>query len=182
MVSEGILLIVVLLLAALLIRFLAPAAGVVDHKYRKKPLVSEGELAFLKVLMDAANDEQLVFAKVRVADIVTPARGMNKSEWQKAFNRISSKHVDFLLCRRDSFEVLAAIELDDKSHGRRQTQDRDAFLNQALAGAGMPLIRFRAKAAYDVVTVRHELNVALNPANEQAAGLNQRAGFGANRR
>lgn len=28
----------------------------------------------------------LVFSKVRVADVITPKKGLNQSDWQRAFN------------------------------------------------------------------------------------------------
>ncbi|MEN7973211.1 MAG: DUF2726 domain-containing protein, partial [Verrucomicrobiota bacterium] len=37
--------------------------------------------------------------------------------------------------------IVAAIELDDKSHQRKDRIKRDQFLNQVMESAGVPLIR-----------------------------------------
>ena len=43
---------------------------------------------------------------------------MSPSERQAAFNRISSKVLDFVLCDPNNLAIIAAIELDDSSHKR----------------------------------------------------------------
>jgi hypothetical protein len=40
----------------------------------------------------------MVFGKVRVADVVETASGLRWSDRLRAFNRISAKHFDFLVC------------------------------------------------------------------------------------
>ena len=79
---------------------------------------------------------------------------MGRSNWQKAFNRISSKHFDYVICAPDTLSVLAAIELDDKSHSKGKRADRDRFLERACSAAGLPLHRFKAAATYKISQVR----------------------------
>lgn len=45
--------------------------------------------------------------------------------------------------------MLNPIKLDDASHDREGRQERDAFVNQALQTAGLPLLRVRARGTYD---------------------------------
>ncbi len=54
--------------------------------------------------------------------------------------------------------IAAALELDDSSHGRSDRQDRDAFIDKAMASAGIPLIHFAAKRSYGVGEVKRALN------------------------
>jgi hypothetical protein len=68
----------------------------------------------------------LVFAKVRLADLLYLPKGTQGR--QAAFNRIQSKHVDFLLCSKDAVRPLLAIELDDSSHGEQSRITRDVLL------------------------------------------------------
>jgi hypothetical protein len=42
-------------------------------------------------------------------------RCLGSSARKKAFNKISAKHFDFLLCDREELSVACAIELDDVS-------------------------------------------------------------------
>ena len=56
---------------------------------------------------------------------------------------------------------MAAVELDDSSHGRTDRQDRDAFIDKAMANAGIPLIHFAAKRSYGVGEVKRAISDAL---------------------
>lgn len=75
-----------------------------------------------------------------------------------AFNRIgatASKRLDYVITDHES-KILAAIELDDFSHRRKDRQKRDQFLNEAMSGAH-PLIRIKASKRYDVHHIASKL-------------------------
>ena len=93
-----------------------------------------------------------------IADVITPAKGINKSNWQKAFNKISRKHFDFVLCNKNDYSIICAIELNDKSHNNKQRKERDAFLEKACKAASLPLIQIPAKAGYSLDEVKKELS------------------------
>ena len=76
--------------------------------------------------------------KVRLADIIKVNLNLQRSESQSAFNRIQSKHIDFVICKSDDMSIHSIIELDDKSYNQTSRQKRDAFVNNALKGAGIP--------------------------------------------
>lgn len=59
-------------------------------------------------------------------------------------NRISRKHVDFLLCDSQTMRPRVGVELDDSSHAREDRQTRDALVQQVFDAAGLALLRFRA--------------------------------------
>ena len=113
-------------------------------------------------------DQYRILGKVRIADVITPEKGMNRKHWQIAFNRISAKHFDYLLCDKLTLEVIAAIELDDKSHKQTRTQQRDLLIEQACESAKLPLIRFDAKRSYQLELIRSTIHTAL-PAKTHAA-------------
>jgi hypothetical protein len=121
------------------------------------PLFSPAERSFLGVLIQAVPDESLVLGKVRVADVITPEKGLSRPKWQSAFNRISAKHFDYVVCDRATLRVLSAVELNDKSHKGKKRADRDAFLREACSSAGLRLFEFDAKPSYSVVEVRRQL-------------------------
>jgi len=113
---------------------------------REVALFSAAEWAFFEVLEQAVGGQYRIFGKVRLADLMTPSKTGNRKDWWRAFTKISSKHADFVLVHRQTAEILAAIEVDDRSHGRGDRQDRDAFVDAAFAQAGIPLIRVRAQS------------------------------------
>ncbi len=128
--------------------------GAVSYPYvAAENLFTKNERAFLGVLEQAA-DTYRVFGKVRVADVIEVRRGLPKSEWQRAFNRVSQKHLDFVLCDPHDLSVYCAVELDDKTHGRADRKSRDTFLENALAAAGVPLVRVASRRSYDVAELR----------------------------
>jgi len=86
--------------------------------------------------------------------------GLDGSERQKALNRIQSKHLDFVACDPETFAVRFVVELDDKSHGRADRQDRDQFLDQAMQAAGIPIFHFPVKRNYAVADIRAVLKGA----------------------
>ncbi|MCW8890866.1 MAG: DUF2726 domain-containing protein [Sedimenticola sp.] len=138
--------------------------GANDFSYEKNgQLFSPAERSFFGVLNQAVQDQAVVFGKVRVADILRPPKGLGRSNWQKAFNRISSKHFDYVICTPDTLSVLAVVELDDKSHAKGKRLERDRFLESACSGAGLPLHRFKAAATYSISDVR---NVLFPPVEE----------------
>ena len=63
-------------------------------------------------------------------------------------NQILGKHVDFLLCNKDSLLPILCIELDDKSHELPDHQDRDNFKNKLFELVGLPLLRVKLQKGY----------------------------------
>jgi very-short-patch-repair endonuclease len=121
---------------------------------QRDALFTPAERSFYGVLEQAISNEYKVFGKVRVADILKPNSSLNKSEWQTAFNKISSKHFDYVLCQKDTLEVVGVVELDDKSHNSKKAKNRDAFLEAACNGANLKLIRFICQRTYQTDSVR----------------------------
>ena len=136
------------------------------YPYQLRPhLLTAAERAFFAVLQEAAGDQFLVFAQVRVADVVQVIKGTEP--WSRYFNRIKSKHVDFLLCEPKTVIPLAAIELDDSTHDRPERQARDRFLDQVFQAAGLPLIHVPVQRAYSVTELQHVLVSALSKRPEK---------------
>ena len=124
------------------------------------PLFTPAERSFYGVLKLACEDKAVVFGKVRIADILKPAKGLNRSQWQITFNKISAKHFDFVLCNPNDLSVIAVIELDDKSHSQQKKIKRDLFVESTCKTARLKLHRFKAAASYAVDEVKNELFAA----------------------
>lgn len=108
-------------------------------------LLTRNERAFYQALHHALGGRWLMFAKVRLADVVT----CPESLWdQGPGRRIAQKHLDFVVCHPVSLRSVAAIELDDRSHARPRRRQRDAFLNRLFRRAGIPLLRYQARSVY----------------------------------
>ena len=121
---------------------------------REAHLFSLAERSFLGVLEQAVGDQYRIMGKVRLADVIQVRFGMTGKGRQSAFNRIQSKHVDFVVCHAKDLAVQYVVELDDQSHDRATRQDRDEFVDQALQAANVPIFHFSAKRSYAVADVR----------------------------
>ncbi len=134
-------------------------------------LFTAAERSFLGVLDQACGERYRVFGKVRVADILRTVKGLSNSDRQSAFNRISGKHVDFVLCDPKTLEFKAVVELNDSSHKRSKRAERDAFLRDAFEQAGLPYIEVPAQRSYTVETVRSHLReLEVQPEADLKAG------------
>jgi hypothetical protein len=152
--------VIIIVVLAIVVLKLSPQQGArsTDYPYRKLDvLFSPAERSFFGVLNQAVGDNAQIFGKVRVADVIAPEKGMPRSQWQKAFNKISSKHFDYLLCDKNDLSILCAIELNDSSHNSKKQKNRDAFLEGACLSAAVPLVQFTARATYKITDIQHSL-------------------------
>lgn len=126
------------------------------YPYRKKlAVMSRNEQDFYRALLRASGSTYDVFGMVRMADLLEVDKGTPKRQtWQ---NRINCKHIDFVLCDPRTQEAILAIEVDDRSHERRDRQDRDYFVDRAFDAAGLPLLRVRATRTYSAKELKRAI-------------------------
>lgn len=122
----------------------APIATQTDVDMRlREDFLSMTELSFFRAAELATRGRFTVLTKINLGDLFTsPTR--DQGDW----NRISRKHVDFLVCDLQTLRPLLGIELDDSSHARARAQKGDAIKDAAFASAGLPLLRMPAKRGY----------------------------------
>jgi hypothetical protein len=157
-----------LLLVVLLVFGIAAATVLLVTKFRDKksryraiPFLSAAEILFFCELRKICEDSVLICPKVRLADLVHPAAGLNNQDRQSTRNRISQKHVDFVLVHPESFQVIGVIELDDGSHLEPKRQARDQMVDEALREASICICHVRAARAYNLEDLRKTLTTAL---------------------
>lgn len=123
-------------------------------------LFSPAERSFLAVLEQADNNRCRFMGKVRLADIVKVQNDLSRSALQNAFNKIQSRHVDFVACDPTTLGIRFVIELDDNTHNQAKRQGRDRFVDYALAAAGIPIVHVKAKASYTLQEIQGILSQA----------------------
>lgn len=136
-----------------------------DNYAFKKSLFSPAERSFFGVLKQSFSENFEIFGKVRIADVLKPKSGLDRSSWRISFSKISSKHFDYVLCDRETLQILAVIELDDKSHEQQKTVERNIFVEAACKSSGLPLIRFECKSSYPIEFVRKKIMNSVNIRN-----------------
>lgn len=154
-----------------------PAAGTFPNsspeklspRYRRADFLTGAESTFAMSLRQAAGPTWHLMAKVRLADLLLPSDPADRS----GFNKVSSKHVDFVLCEPESLHPVLIVELDDSSHERAHRRERDSFLDAALVSVGLPVVRFKVSLAYDPSVLRRKLTGATNKEAGRSGGLDE---------
>ena len=124
-------------------------------RYRvQRYLCTASEWRFRAALEEAVGERFDVMFQVRVASILRPR---SKRRWIAHGRRVSQKSFDFVLLKKGTSRVVAAIELDDRSHELPARRVRDKFLEEACRRARFPLIRFRVSREYNPDEVREAL-------------------------
>ena len=106
-----------------------------------KTFFTQSESVFYKQLLGALHGQPFViFPKVRLYDLFDIVRNENSL---KARNKISQKHVDYVIVALPACQPVLAIELDGSSHNSQRQRARDTDKDAAFKSAGLPLIRVR---------------------------------------
>ncbi len=109
--------------------------------YRRKHLLTTNEWQFYKSLKEIADKLNFcVLAKVRLADLVETSAEVDAKEKRKYLNKIKSKHIDFMLCKKDNLYPELIIELNDNSHKKEDRVKRDIFIEKVLEKAGYKIL------------------------------------------
>lgn len=94
--------------------------------------------------------EHIVLAQVQVSRVLGVKKGFKFHEWNNRINRLS---YDFVVCGKDS-TVLAAIELDDKSHELPSRAETDKKKEKAKLAANVQIIRWHVKSLPDHAAIQ----------------------------
>lgn len=121
--------------------------GVMPAFKRKKPLTQPEEVLYHRLV--EALPEYVVLAQVQLTALMS-VRGRGQQTW---FNKISRKSVDYVICLKD-FTVVAALELDDKSHEKEARMAADADKDRAFEAAGIKLLRLKGMELPNVEVLR----------------------------
>ena len=133
---------------------------------RRPALFSPTELAFWKVLTTACPPDLVVCPMVRLADLVKCDRASFRNGM---FNRMSQKHVDFVLIGADRGDILLVIELDDKSHLAPKRRARDELVDTILERAGILILRMQPAKEHQPITLRMRIDALLQSERSSAA-------------
>lgn len=112
------------------------------YKYSaKKYIMTSAEAECFERLERICGGKYYIFPQIQLSSLLNhKIKGQN---WRAALSRIQRKTVDFVLAEKTTMQTAYAIELDDRTHDRTDRVNRDSFVNQALNGSGIPLVRLR---------------------------------------
>lgn len=144
--------------------------GKSDVYYLKKSLFSPAERSFYGVLESINYEGVSIASKVRLADIFGIKKGLERGDRQRALNRISSKHIDFLFIQKGDGKAILGIELNDSSHEEEDRIVRDTFVDTVFASASLPILHISVRQAYDRNALRQSIDTAINQYEKKNGG------------
>lgn len=113
---------------------------------RKKSILTDCELKFYERLCEAYSDtEYVITCKPSLKEFTETRKPASENRFFKiAHNKISQKHVDFLLCKRQNMKPYCVFECDDSSHFfDERTIQSDTFKNALFDKLNLPIIRIK---------------------------------------
>jgi len=108
--------------------------------YKSKQLLTENEKEFFNRLRRALPEYE-VFPQVAMGAVLAP--NVDRSDRRRYYQirgTFSQKIIDFLICDK-TLNVVAAVELDDRTHNAKRDEMRDAM----LMSAGYRVLRWHSK-------------------------------------
>lgn len=157
MLSLGIALVVILILAVLLFRRGRGSATIPAQAAEKTDipsLLTQPELACFNTLKTVAGNEFYIMAKVSLSDIAVVKKGVDQARLKKA-GKQGKRHIDFILCNKETLAVVCAIELGDATAaGKKESHSADL-----LEEVGVMVFHMPVKTSYSVP----EMQQALTP-------------------
>lgn len=106
----------------------------------KKPLLTANEGEFFRRLKRALPAYE-VFPQVSFAAILTDDGRLSANARWSVRAKFDRKICDFVICDRRTLDVVALVELDDRTHTASADRQRDAIAK----AAGYQTIRFQSK-------------------------------------
>lgn len=145
---------VAIVVAALVVAWLLGGKLSRPARYRRGRFMSANERAFLRALDAALGVHYRAFAQVRLAELVDVEEGASEERRRDALRKTFGKSVDFVICDARSFEPVAIIEVDDRTHLLPERRERDAFVDAVCKEIDLPLLRVAAGRAYSAARLR----------------------------
>ncbi|EKE67932.1 DUF2726 domain-containing protein [Gallaecimonas xiamenensis] len=134
--------------------------------FERQPLLSEEEVLFLRRLDSACGEDFRAFTKVRWADVIGVQPRFKGSDYQRVFERICAKRLDFVLCYPD-LSVAMVVERE-ASNPNRARRKRDAELVRICDQIGLPLLVVKDDPSLDALHLRAHIEKRLNRLPPQA--------------
>lgn len=122
--------------------------------YSKKALLTDNETEFFLRLRAAAGDDFVVLAQVSMGALMSPSNRVPRNQRAGVRSRFAQKIVDYVICSPRTMEVVALIELDDRTHSKHKDQQRDAMTR----GAGYPTIRYESRHKPSIAAIKKDLS------------------------
>ncbi len=139
-------------------KYLIKGDSAKEYQYKKRgPVLSAAESGFYHALVQAVGDHAIVFCKINMSNLITPAAIKKKKDLYIASNRITKSAFQFVVCDPRTLEPRVVIELDDGKPLNKAKAERQKWLMHVCKSANIPLIGATVKFSYQVSKLRRLL-------------------------
>ncbi len=131
----------------------------------REPFLSSTELALFRLLTELMGKRYSVCPKVALNDVFYIVR---PNENVHFFNKLFRKHVDFLLCDRQTLVPAFGVEII-RPILKGEARESDKFLQDLFTNAGLPLVHVPSSETYEPSYIITLFQLAVTKINETAA-------------
>lgn len=111
-----------------------------QNNYETKQLMSEYEKYFFNILTENFSDTYLIMPQVNLATIINKIK-----DYPKQYQNELYRNIDFGIFDKQNMQPLLLIEVNDKTHERKDRIRRDIKVKEICNKANIDLITFYAK-------------------------------------
>lgn len=115
----------------------AAIANANGSRITRKHILTDNEIEFFYRLQKALPDHH-VFPQVCFAAILDASRGKGRLSNRGRFSQLIA---DYVICERNTMNIIAIVELDDRTHNARKDAKRDKM----LTSVDYRVVRFNSK-------------------------------------
>lgn len=119
----------------------------------ESPFTKE-EKRFFKALHEVVQDDADILAKIRIHDLLSASNVPGANNFVRRWlylRRIGARQFDFILCKPETFSIMAVISLNEKSDSR-ETRDT-AIAEEVCRNAGIPFFEFTTAEQYNIFQI-----------------------------
>jgi len=129
---------------------------------RQNFLLSQEEKQLYAALYQAVGEDYVIFAKIRVDDLVSPRSSPKGDQAWEELEALEETHFNFVLSSKTDLSIACAIQLiQHKTHDQKTNPTGGALLKVICQSAGLPLVRLEAGPFYDTVDIREAIAEAV---------------------
>lgn len=154
-----ILVIIAVLVAVALVAMKNKGLGGKSLRYKSKPLLTANEKEFF-LRLKRALPNHIILTQVSMGQVMQPAvsRQQDGRAYMSIRGTFAQKSIDYAVCNEE-LEIVAIVELDDRTHSSDKDGKRDAMLEEA----GYKILRFNSKKKPTEAEIASKLEELVNP-------------------
>lgn len=155
-----------LVAASILFRFVSLLGGprrVLAYQ-RRDGFLNLQEWLCLAAIEEAVGRDFRVFVRVAAGHVLCGDAALRRRTRRAAERALAGRSFDFLVCSTADGHPLCGV-LADAPEPRRRRRREKAFLAEACADAGLPLVQLELKDGYELSAIRRDLLAAIASAD-----------------